>query len=396
MDNDKLTQAVNALRETPLKLDVQSRGERAISTRLERRSRPALFWATGLGLTVLASMILFLAPTKASATELLRVVGNADRGLRRIRNYRLAPGGGWKLSEELVVEGGQCRMLDAESGERLLYDGRTLTRLSQTGETTRRREPLPEMMRWPSSARESLKTNLSGRNLRISLQRGRFFRYTVDRDVLDGRGDLLHNRFSFVVDPLTDRPLQMRSQLTGFPEWLTTWEYPTASASLFRLPTPGPVYDLDAQRASVLEALDGEGNAQTVEGVRVEFLQLWVDGWGQAKAIARADYAYPENGGLCLVGMPTEPFSEAEGRYAEHRPTLYEGRTTQVFSLSRRSNAGRRHYPDRMTVGLPVFRAGRLLGYATFKNVPVHRTQNVAFFLEPANVPFWAEPVSKD
>ena len=404
--NEILDVAARAMREAPLHGDVLRRAEAAILPRVARTTvlRPLMLGAGGLAAALVGTAI-FALPSRASAADILRIAAHGDRDLRHIRFYVAGPTGTLRLTRETYAENGRRRFRD-EYGNEFLYDGRIVTMLHPDGEATteaRRpgRLPLDE-----GSARDLLTVNAQGWNARISVRRvlvdGRILnRYSVERDLVDARGDTLHNAFILDVDPAKDRPLSMRSRMTGFPESVTTWDYPAPSPANFRLPiaSDAPVYNLDAQRAEVLRSLRAPGRAITIGGKTVELLGLWVDGQGQAAAVARADYSYPYDYGLQIDGTRSldrpkaPPFS---GRYAAMSPTAFEGSATQLFRLNRLPNAGALRYSDRVNLRIPVFEDKRLLGYARFDGVPVHRTHSVPFFMEPANVPFWSESSSGD
>ena len=399
-EHETLLKAARELHAASLHPDVLRRGEAAILARTgrPRRAPRILVWsATGLAAT-LAGFALIAAPAKASAAEVLRIAANADRALRHLRTYSTQPDGAMRLGIEIYAQNGRRRVID-EYGNEFTYDGRTLTRLYADGGVTVERSSPGSLPSEEGSALDLLRTNAIGANVRIAVRRNlldegrRIDRYTVSRDVVDGRGETLHIRTVLDADPATERPLAMRGSVPGMPDSLTLWDYPAPNSAFLRLPirADAPIYDLDAQKAAVTRSLRLPGRRATVGGKSVELLGLWVDENGQA-AIARADYAYPYDYGLQIDGFDLArtpekpPFS---GQYAIMAPTPFEGRETQVFLLNRLPNAGRRHFPDRLDVRVPVCEGKRLLGYVRFPGVPVQRTHNVLYFLQPENTPFW-------
>ena len=143
-----------------------------------------------------------------------------------------------------------------------------------------------------------------------------------------------------------------------------------------------------------MTALSGSGPTTIVAGKKVELLQLWVDGGGQACAIARADYAYPVNFGVEIddLQLNTGPVKVSQSTHYLHvAPADYEGHAVQLFFTDRAGNAGPVKFNDHVTVRVPVFDGDSFQGYARFENVPVHRAWSVYSLLRPRNVPFWLD-----
>ena len=402
-EHETLLKAARELHASSLHPDVLRRGEAAILARVGRPRRilRLLVWgATGLA-AGFAGFLLAAAPTKASAAEVLRIAANADRSLRRIRFYEARPDGTLRLGLQMIAQNGRRRVIDA-NGWQFAYDGRAATTFYADGGATVEHQPsngvIPAV---EGSARDMMRDIMSGANVRIVVRRGlvdegrRIDRYTVSRDVVDGRGDTLHIRTVLDADPTTERPLAMRGSVPGMPDSLTLWDYPAPDPAIFRLPIPKAtrVDDLDAQRAAVLRKLRRQGTRATVGGKTVELLGVMVDGKGDVAAIARADYAYPMDYGLQIDGVDIQhtpekpPFS---GQWAIQEPTPFEGRETQLFWLTRDRSKSPSLYPDRLDVRLPVCEGKRLLGYARFTNVPVQRSYNLHLWLWTDTArPFW-------
>ena len=333
---------------------------------------------------------------------MLRIAANADRSLRRIRFYEARPDGTLRMGLQMIAQNGRRRVIDA-NGWQFAYDGRASTTLYADGGATVERQPSAGGAVPPveGSARDMMRDIMSGANVRIGVQRDlleggrRFDRYTVLKEERSWRGGMISIRKVLDVDPTTERPLALRSHTPGTPDLLTLWDYPAPDPAIFRLPIPKAtrVDDLDAQRAAVVRKLGGQGTRATVGAKTVELLGLLVDGQGDVAAIARADYAYPTDYGLRIDGMDVErtpekpPFS---GQWVIQEPAPFEGRETQLFWLARDRSKSPSPYPDRLDVRLPVCEGKRLLGYARFTNVPVHRSYNLHLWLWTDTMrPFW-------
>ncbi len=391
MSETKLDQAAREMREARIHRDVLDRAERAVLSRVGRRPafvRPLLLGASGLAALAVAAVV--LTPARASASDLLRIVGNADKALRHVRFSVAQPDGSLKLGQEMFLQDGK-RRFQFETGEFAVYDGKALYRRDRDGVVTLERTPpgTPySPMGEEGSARDLLAINATGEGVKISVERGALDRYTVDRDLVDIHGTTQHLRLVLEADPKTERPLSLRATTTGWAERVTTWDYPAPDPSLFR---PLKVdYDLDAQRTEVLRQLRAPGRKATVGGKTVELAGLWVDELGNASALAYADYAYPMDYGLKIDGVATRvpekpPFS---GQWVVEEPSMFEGRRVQSFIQVRPDRAGKLHYPDRVSLQLPICEGKRLLGYARFENVPVHRAYKT-YFLKPDNRFFW-------
>ena len=384
----KLDQATREMREARIHRDVLDRAEAAILARTARRPafvRPLLLGASGLA--ALAVGVVVLTPARASAGEILRIAGNVDRGLRRVRFSIVKPEGFLDQAYEVYLQGGKRRFAFA-TGDLALYDGRALYRRDRDGVVTVERQksaPIGE----EGSARELLAIN-AGEGARLSVRRGATDRYTIDRSDADANRTGLHPHLVLDVDPATERPLALRARTTDGLEKLTTWDYPAPDPALFR-PLKAD-YDLDAQRDAVLSGLRGKGRKATVGGKSVELLELWVDELGNASAIARADYAYPLDYGLKIDGVASRPPEKPpfSGQWVIERPSAFKGRAIQTFGLLRPVRAGRFHFPDRVDVQVPVCEGKKLLGYARFEDVRVHRAYQT-YFLKPDGQPFWDE-----
>ncbi|RYG34275.1 hypothetical protein EON81_15975 [bacterium] len=402
LDNpsESLSRATQALRNSSLRQDALDRAEDAILAHVPVRSKTPsrlLLWAAGFGAAALAAAFV-LMPAQTSAAEMMRIAAKGDIGLRHMRTFRVEPNGKLLLTSESFTDGAQTRMIDAYGNQYAYGKGRIEILHAEGGVTVERQPRKPEMMNAPS-ATELLKINF-GQHPKISLEKDVLWegrnvdRHTIDTDNVDGRGKTLRLHLTMVSDPESDRPLEMRAKMEGFQASVTRWDYPASNPGLLKLPIPKgtPVFDLNEQRAEILEAVASKGRRATVGGQSVELLQLWADATGRATAIARADYAYPYDHGLEIEGMKlaTEPKSEPfSGRYAIVKPHLAKGRPIQLFTVYRTGNHQGVKFADSVTVRLPVFRGEKLLGYARFKDVPVHRAWSVPFLLEPMNQPFW-------
>ena len=125
---------------------------------------------------------------------------------------------------------------------------------------------------------------------------------------------------------------------------VTFWDYPAPGSVDFHVPI-GPltrVYDLPAERALVMEARKRPGLKAEIGGQAVELLQVWGGRDGNAGALVRAEYSYPEDYSLQIEGFDTgfrpekPPFS---GQYMVHEPTP-DGE--QVMFLTRGSGRWKR------------------------------------------------------
>jgi hypothetical protein len=394
----RLSQAVAHLKESGIADEVLSRGEARILARhaLRRPLFPRIvLLATGLGVAAFCGALLLL-PTRSVAAEVGRIGRNADTVFHRVRSYQVKPDGSLALSDEYVVGFGKVR-LNVPDGEVILFEKRvTIVHPdgSATVETQRNQNyPAP-------SATALIKANTAGHVADMSIDRGIAWRglnvdrYTVDEDVLDGRKQPMHVHFVLYADPKNERPLEMDSKDTGFPDMVSKWDYPAPDPKLLELPANRKIrlYDLDAERANIITALGMPGQKVVVAGQTVELLQLWAGEGGDSVAIARSDYDWPENYGIQIDGMKLSTLEGADQpshQYFVHHPTLGAGKFTQLFWAARYPNSGPMPYPDRVNVSLPVFKGTEFVGYAKFQNVPVHRAWSTYFLLRPKNVPFW-------
>ena len=398
---DRLTAAAKALRETPAHPDAVLRGERAVLAKIGRHrgsNRPVLLWAAGFAATAAVVGLFALAPARASAAELLRIAQRGDTALRHVRTFRVESDGTKKLTRDLYAQDGRRRYL-FDDGEQIAYDGGSLLRLYPDGAVTKETQPsdgslAPAIER---SAWAVVNEELEEQAARLAVRHGvasgdaLVDRYTIDADLAQPDGGSIHRRTTIDADPGTERPLQMRLQENGAPDFLTLWDYPTPNPALFHLAAPkgAPFFDIDAERASVVRSVRKDGRKATVRGTTVELLGLWVDHFGIAYAVARADYPYTDDYGLQIEGVASEtpekpPFS---GQYLIKDPN--EG--YQLFGMHR-ATRGPLNLPNRVTVRLPVSRGQTFLGYATFANVPVNRAYEAGYLLRGnSERPFWTK-----
>ncbi|MBS1728109.1 MAG: hypothetical protein JST51_15430 [Armatimonadetes bacterium] len=400
--NERLNQAVMEAQKASISREALDHGEDAILSRValnRSRSRWRLAWGVGASVTAVVALGLLLgAPSKASASDLMRIAENGDRVLRHVRNYTVQPDGTLKMYFEVFAEGQDAKYIDQYGGTYLFKNGR-LTSLPKDGNATIVSQGQSKEVAWAASARTILETNTKGHDYQVSVKRGiewqglRADRYQVDEDFVDGQGKTLHLKMEIMADPGTQRPLQVQSDLTGSPRTISKWDYPSSDSGIFELDMPPgtQVYDIDASRDLVKKAIEGSGPVQMVDGVSVELYQVWADDRGSVTAVAGATYAYPCNYGVHINGRQIGTFEEGEpfsGRYAIVQPWTYGHKVGQFFTGYVGPKGGS-PVPDRITIEIPVFKDKALVGYAKFADVRVNRTQDVMRLLEPENVPFW-------
>lgn len=403
---DRLAAAVEAYRSTELRYGVLLRAESRILDRAPVAKRipvRALLWLAGAAVASSALLIAF-APAKSYAAEIRRIALNGDSSFRHILYYDVQPDGSLKLGLEEFASGLRHRMIDM-GGNQYTYGAGPVEVLHIDGAATIETQGVGRPQ--PVTASQILAGDAQTRgvsNMKTSVRRGILLQgktvneYTEDSTMIDGQRTPRQMHVTLFADPGSELPLEIDENISGFGSWVRKFDYPAADPKLLELPTKlrTRIYDLDAERASIRNALASHGLRQTVGGKTVDFLQLWVDERGRACAIARASYPYPENYGIHIDDLKTwdepeeEPFS---GRYLIHQPIPYKGGLTQIFVTPRSWTSGSVPYPKRVTLRIPVFAGKRLAGYAKFEDVPVNWTYDVYGLLRPQDLPFWSDEV---
>lgn len=362
----------------------------------------ARIWVLGLGAStsaILAMAMLLGTPTTVSAADLVALTQKSDGMTRHIATYEKQQDGSLVRIQEMFLQGGQVRYIDKTGTQYTYRNGRT-SMLFVNGSLTVEDKRHNEMFAFPSTTKDLIGSSGGGQGFRLAVKHGvdwqgnKVDRYTRDVDFSDDQGSKIHNHMDLYVDPVKDLPLEAQSATTGFPLTIMKWDYPIPDSQLCELPiTPKTrYYDLDIQRASVRRALNTDGQVAMVGGQRVELLQAMVDDTGQACAIVEANYAYPVNYGVRIDGVKPssesakDPFTTG---FANRQPVKFNNKMVQLIYTPVGQSANPVNFSDHLTIEVPVFKDGKLLGYAKFTDVPVMRTWSLRYLLEPENAPFW-------
>lgn len=405
-DNEiRLERAIREARAMTLNQGRSQLAKQIILARLRSR-KTSLFiplaWSAGLVAASLAGLFL-LMPSHSLAAELKHIAGNGDKGLRHITLCWKKPDGSLDKFVEFYASDDRVKLIDCTSGG-VTVAQRTNTKEYPPDGALVIQDYTPSdgesLLGWMGFSSKQLLDQASvQKGAKISVERGVSFadqkvnRYTIDCDFRDAQGQTLHNRSVLISDPISDRPIREESQTSGVFPMVITWDYPSGGPELVEGPPfdAKRVYDLRDEHRQVLRSLKSRGQVVTVKGRRVELCQLWVDEKGSAAAVAKADYAIPVNYSIkintALVGDSAQSAAQAADSTLA-LPCNFKGEQVQIF----RGERFRRPpvvWPGRVTLEIPVLENRRVIGYAKFRNVPVHRTWRVKEMLIPMNSPFW-------
>lgn len=400
--SERLSQAVTEMRSQSIRTEVLTRGEDAVLSQFPKRSKRVggVVWTLAGLSTAAAIAVLSLVPNESAMAQVRRIAENGDRVLHHLVSYEVQPDKSEKPSLEVFTDGVKTRYIDMAGNQYLIADSKVTTLYKDGFATVVTQIKKGQSVFEQNSAKSILEKNLHGEVRHVGHEKNvnwngrKVDKYSVIQSIVDARGNKLESRFELIADPVTERPLEMRSQLQGFPPSVNRWDYPEPDPRLLQLPITSKtkVYDIDEERDEIKTALGKPGTATVVGGQQVELLQVWVDEVGNACAIAQANYSCPVNYGVHINGTTSADFPEGEpfsGMYHVQPANLYEGRPVQFFFGEYARNPVRQKFGNAATVEIPVFSGKNLAGYAKFENVPIKRTWNVHMLLEPENIPFW-------
>jgi hypothetical protein len=382
-----LSQAAEAMRSSAIQPDALLNAETVILKGYNVRPRhfgKAVWWGAGLTAAALAGIaILTVLPSRGLAADMIRIAENGDNSFRHQQTFDVQPDGSLKLVNEVYSD--PNRTLQRIFGYQVYWDDKTRIYVFPDGTGTVEHVSLENRNLYRHSAKELIDEIIKRSVVRqsgIDWHGVRADRYTAD----DPGGPNVRQSFVLIADEATQRPLEMDLRLNGQQEKVIRWDYPPLNPKLLQIQIPADtkMLDINAEHAAIEQLLTQNGPSQTVAGVKVELLQLWADSTGHACAITHADYAYPDNYGILIDDLKladepkTTPF---EGQYAVYTCKSYKNRSVQLFFNSRSHTDQKVSIPDKVTVRIPVFKGKKLVGYAVFTNVQVHRAWDVQAFL---------------
>lgn len=399
---DRLTQAVKEFRQPEIDPPRLLSAETRIMSRMRQprsHMRAVVFASSAIAAATCG--VILLAPSKSLAAELGKIAHNGDVGLRHVTQWAVKPDGSRHKVAEFYAKGDRARLIFEGTGEQVVYTGnRAEIHRNDGAVVVQHLAHGSQAYDWVGfTANAVLARSQEGSAARTSVERGVTIdghlvdRFTSDTSFVDGKGDTLRSRVVLLADPATERPIREEVDTTGFDHNTTTWDYPTVGDSLLDGPTvdPNRIYDEDSEHTEILAALDKPGQVKIVQGHRVELCELWIDEKGNAAAIAKADYAYPSCYSIKLNGrdVGTKLPALDPSRYNVVKPWAYHSEQSQIFWGSRSGSDPVVTWPALVNLDIPVIANSRVVGYASFKHVAAHRAWNLAFLLQPMNVPFW-------
>ena len=400
--SDRLDDAIRQFKDAKVDEIQYMSAENKILSQFQGRKQVAktFVWAsTGLATAVLA-VAMFVPSRSALASELKAIALNGDKGLRHVVQYTVKPDGTRQPVTEFYALGDRARLLFRDEKTEVVWRNGKCTIFHPDGSASIQ-TMTKKMVDWVGfSAKAVLNRANEGTKAKLSVERGvtlngvKLDRYTSEADILDGQRRRLHSRVVLYADPATQKPVREESDVTGFDKSLTVWDYPNASERFLDGPKLDPkrTYDEEFQRKEILTAITKGGPTQKVGKHRVELLDLLADEHGDLAAIVQADYSYPCNYGVKINGQIVSESSQDPAvawHYARFSPSDCKGKSILFVFGSRTPNKPAVKWPEVVTLEVPVVEENKVIGYAPFPKVAIHRTWNVYQLLHPVNVPFW-------
>jgi len=365
-----------------------------------RQSVVLLFFATG-GLAAIFAVIAIVAPSESVAAELERVVHNGDHGLRHVVQNRVQPNGELNKGVEYFANDDQVRAIYRGVGSQIVYTRRSITTFHPDGSATIEQGWVRELFDWMGfNAKLILQNSRGSHPAKESVEHGvvvdgrALDRYTFDCDFQNPHDQPRHLHLLVFAEPQTQRPVREESFVTGYPETITTWDYPKNDPSLVEGPKvdPNRIYNVNDERRQILSAMVAKGQSKEVHGQKMELKALVVDEHGDATAIVSWDKSYPGNYVVRINGQVVGDAKQTEAeakRYMVARPFRYQGKQFQDFLGNRSFGERDIRWPTHVRLEIPVVEGLRLIGYARFEDVVPIRCWRMAPLLRPQGRYIW-------
>lgn len=231
----------------------------------------------------------------------------------------------------------------------------------------------------------SMNGNLSVRRTTDSNWHGqRVDVYRLESEFHDGRGVLRRSQSTLVVDPATDRPLELAGLVPGLEDRPSVVDYsyePLSDRDLqVRIPKAVPVYNYVLQRKQIEEQVEHPIASTTVDDYTVDLCAVVLDHDNHLDVLTTGtEPPRTAQPGLAIDGLGGEPGIVM----AENSPDEFHGRkvVTQYLALPKSSRL-----PVPFTVRVPICRGGAVLGTASFRVHRVLRTGSESMLLRPMNL----------